>query len=167
MSNEIQAISQGNYILHNIDAKKLYVQEPLFTANSGDAVYVGWRPDETVLFEGNSTTDFTLSESPTAFEYLRLEYGAYSSGDNNVNVITTTVPAGIPNYGISYLFKSNPNSSATSDVYKSYAYYSGCSSTAWSKVYGTISQSPFTGISNNKGWTHMYKVVGINRKENA
>lgn len=34
--SEIQSISQSNYILHNIDAKKLYVQEPLFTANSGD-----------------------------------------------------------------------------------------------------------------------------------
>ena len=45
MSEPIQSISQGNYILHNIDAKKLYVQEPLFTANSGDALYVGWRPD--------------------------------------------------------------------------------------------------------------------------
>lgn len=69
--SEIQSIAQNNYILHNIDAKKLYVQEPLFTANSGDAVYVGWRPDETVLFEttavnGSGTCD--LSEPYTNFE---------------------------------------------------------------------------------------------------
>ena len=55
MSEPIQSIAQNNYILHNIDAKKLYVQEPLFTANSGDAVYVGWRPDETVLWSGSSS----------------------------------------------------------------------------------------------------------------
>ena len=73
MSNEIQSISQSNYILHNIDAKKLYVQEPLFTANSGDAVYVGWRPDETVLWSGSaSMASFTanLSEPLSSFNEM-------------------------------------------------------------------------------------------------
>lgn len=75
MSNEIQSISQSNYVLHNIDAKKLYVQEPLFTANSGDAVYVGWRPDETVLYSGayNSTvSSISLSEPTTNFETIKV-----------------------------------------------------------------------------------------------
>lgn len=84
MANEIESISQGNYILHNIDAKKLYVQEPLFTANSGDAVYVGWRPDETVLFENwdnsvqqlisGATRTFNLTENVSAFEQIRLTF---------------------------------------------------------------------------------------------
>ena len=73
MSEPIQSIAQNNYILHNIDAKKLYVQEPLFTANSGDAVYVGWRPDETVLWEGNAST-FSLSEAATGFDNLQITY---------------------------------------------------------------------------------------------
>lgn len=83
--SEIQSISQSNYILHNIDAKKLYVQEPLFTANSGDAVYVGWRPDETVLWEtpspsdppyvtGGQTSAISLSDSYTNYNTLRLVY---------------------------------------------------------------------------------------------
>jgi hypothetical protein len=73
MSEPIQSIAQNNYILHNIDAKKLYVQEPLFTANSGDAVYVGWRPDETVLYSGTvGTSAVTLSESFKNFESIKL-----------------------------------------------------------------------------------------------
>ena len=75
MSDSIQSISQGNYILHNIDAKKLYVQEPLFTANSGDAVYVGWRPDETVLYSGaynGTTTSYALNDNITNFEKIKV-----------------------------------------------------------------------------------------------
>ena len=80
MSDPIQSISQSNYVLHNIDAKKLYVQEPLFTANSGDAVYVGWRPDETVLFLHSSVpmsptgTVYQMSEPITHFERIKVEY---------------------------------------------------------------------------------------------
>ena len=73
--SEIQSIATNNYILHNIDAKKLYVQEPLFTANSGDAVYVGWRPDETVLYSGaydNSVTSVSLSEPTTNFNTIKV-----------------------------------------------------------------------------------------------
>ena len=73
--SDIQSISQNNYILHNIDAKKLYVQEPLFTANSGDAVYVGWRPDETVLWSGTGTNPVyvsgTFNENPWNFSSLK------------------------------------------------------------------------------------------------
>lgn len=74
MSEPIQSIAQNNYILHNIDAKKLYVQEPLFTANSGDAVYVGWRPDETVLWSGAATASASLSEPITGFERVKISF---------------------------------------------------------------------------------------------
>ena len=86
--SEIQSISQSNYILHNIDAKKLYVQEPLFTANSGDAVYVGWRPDETVLWSGSptaSTDTIALSENLTAFEKVDIYWKSYER-----HYVTTT-----------------------------------------------------------------------------
>ena len=117
MSEPIQSISQGNYILHNIDAKKLYVQEPLFTANSGDAVYVGWRPDETVLWSGSSALSanptITLLESYYNFEYVRIYVKGYPStqailageadaqNSYNDNVVTTwmTVPCGGANGG--------------------------------------------------------------------
>lgn len=74
--SEINAIATNNYILHNIDAKKLYVQEPLFTANSGDAVYVGWRPDETVLWSGTANAgEFTLNETYKNFEKIGITHG--------------------------------------------------------------------------------------------
>jgi hypothetical protein len=81
MSEPIQAIATNNFILHNIDAKKLYVQEPLFTANSGDAVYVGWRPDETVLWEGTckANSSVNLSESYKNFEKIKI-YGYHPVG---------------------------------------------------------------------------------------
>lgn len=88
MSNEIQSISQSNYVLHNIDAKKLYVQEPLFTANSGDAVYVGWRPDETVLFSGSNAWGYgtiPLSESLKNFQRIKVLATRAYSADNNTD----------------------------------------------------------------------------------
>lgn len=120
--------------------------------------------DETVLYSGNSTDEVELSEDPTNFNYLRIDYGAKNQGAN-ANVLSINVPAGITNYGFSHLFKSQPNSTVTSDVYKSYSYYSGCNTTTWVKVYGTISQTPFTNITSNKGWTYIYKIVGIGRKQ--
>ena len=83
MSEPIQSIAQNNYILHNIDAKKLYVQEPLFTANSGDAVYVGWRPDETVLYSGQATGNLTLSDNPLNYERLLVTFNA-STGNTDM-----------------------------------------------------------------------------------
>ena len=114
MSEPIQSISQNNFILHNIDAKKLYVQEPLFTANSGDAVYVGWRPDETVLWtnsnpgqiSANVTLTGNFSENCSNFEKLRFickaSYdtgetisGAVQSQDFYVNTTDNTSVVGI------------------------------------------------------------------------
>ena len=89
MSEPIQSIAQNNYILHNIDAKKLYVQEPLFTANSGDAVYVGWRPDETVLWSGNnfvqSGTTAYLSDNIQNYKELKVCYNPIYTKGYEVN----------------------------------------------------------------------------------
>ena len=100
MSEPIQSIAQNNYILHNIDAKKLYVQEPLFTANSGDAVYVGWRPDETVLWSGSSSTSaFNITLNETGEGKLEIkelldaddyEVNATYNGDSNYNSTVAT-----------------------------------------------------------------------------
>lgn len=119
--------------------------------------------DETVLYSGYSKTGVELSEDPTNFNYLRIDYGAMPSGDN-ANVLSINVPAGITNYGFSHLFKSKPNSTSINDLYKSYSYYSGCNTTTWVKVCGAISQKPFTNVTNNTDWTYIYKIVGIGRK---
>ena len=108
MSDPIQSISQSNYILHNIDAKKLYVQEPLFTANSGDAVYVGWRPDETVLWSGSLETigsSATLSEPLTSFETIKFYYRDHNGNINGISELPTNYWPDFP--GINETFVNN------------------------------------------------------------
>lgn len=167
MSEQIQAISQGNYILHNIDAKKLYVQEPLFTANSGDAVYVGWRPDETVLWSG---TDFSvgngshlsatvqLSEPISAFNEIKI----ISSGnlDSETIVLDTSFRGG--NGAFTWVVPEGANSVWVGfrGVFTDQTHL---------KVYGGYSTSLASVFTANGWWNYknIYKVVGVNRKENA
>ena len=163
MSDPIQSISQSNYILHNIDAKKLYVQEPLFTANSGDAVYVGWRPDETVLYSAtNSTATFTTIEAPSNFEYLRVHYtrggnmGYVSLVEPNDNYIT---------YG-GLIYDVNEGSHLQE--------VAGCVSSTNGLNWVVAGQNRrwnngTTGVNGNTttGQHYITKIVGCNRKENA
>lgn len=169
--SEIQSIAQNNYILHNIDAKKLYVQEPLFTANSGDAVYVGWRPDETVLWSGNSgqvtasmLLTVPLSEPASAFEKIQIKcncsYGAgtviqtYSYNDSSENNIYPITLAG-----------GNAEGN-TLYIDKGYVKFSGSSA-----IFGGGSRfnfmSPTSGNLNTNRGPIPIEIRGINRKENA
>ena len=162
MSEPIQSIAQNNYILHNIDAKKLYVQEPLFTANSGDAVYVGWRPDETVLWSGYSTGSipvFDLSDDISAFGYIEFYavdddgWCGYTRVESDYCTTANRIPITIGHYGLggkNFITRGiyvHPTSNTRMDS-KSFGfdYVSNC-------------------VENDK--THMTKIIGINRKENA
>jgi len=105
--SEINAIATNNYILHNIDAKKLYVQEPLFTANSGDAVYVGWRPDETVLYSAPTTNGVSagqLTESKNNFSTLRYDVGYSGGRNNNEGSVLIDIPASYTGNWLNYSF---------------------------------------------------------------
>lgn len=159
MSEPIQAIANNNYILHNIDAKKLYVQEPLFTANSGDAVYVGWKPDETVLYDGNLTGNGAtaqLSEPIQNFERIKV-YGHTDDGLNSTWFTefypdennTMDVGAAANNAGWGKWF------SFTITTEGLYTNVTGKVMTFDSNVWGNLT---------NWGTT---RVIGINRKENA
>lgn len=176
MSDSIQSISQGNYILHNIDAKKLYVQEPLFTANSGDAVYVGWRPDETVLWSGttasNSNNNFggswNINESLSSFESVDIyhweKYACPDSARNCFNI------SRVPIMDNSFFLQIGP-----------YPENTGTANWFNMKVYGEDKQVRISGgfnafqnqnillfnSTNMWGRGQVYKIVGINRKENA
>ena len=163
MSEPIQSIAQNNYILHNIDAKKLYVQEPLFTANSGDAVYVGWRPDETVLWSGASTnTAFNLSEPITNFEYIMLTNNVLPAPAVTVKV----EPSHSAKFGYARSWMSDDNTCH-------YRFYSVTSTDGKNFVnrytrgidYTTAMAESHGGGSN---W-HLENtmIIGINRKENA
>ena len=164
MSEPIQSISQGNYILHNYDTKKLYVQEPLFTANSGDAVYVGWRPDETVLWSGADTSATqTLSENITAFEEIKV-YGKSHNGYPWISQVW--VNSGVV-YGVgSQLWWNAP------PEYDVSRYCLSCDKIipmkgswyTWANG-GTATTGDLTG--NAAQVSYICKVVGCNRKENA
>ena len=172
MSEPIQSIAQNNYILHNIDAKKLYVQEPLFTANSGDAVYVGWRPDETVLYSGNSNiTTGALSEPATNFNYLRVSFAEKAAG--------AAYPGGqlVSDLDINECLAGNNISSACAglsyhelgtsvDLGLRIGIFYLTSPTTFSS-YHVEKQANSTAAAGNIGNMWVSKVIGINRKENA
>lgn len=157
MSEAIESISQGNYILHNIDAKKLYVQEPLFTANSGDAVYVGWRPDETVLYSGaynGTTTSYALNDNITNFEKIKV-YGMTNDGDMLFNEFYTDPQ---PRYFTFF--------GSWSGLQLKTRCYAISNNTAFNNFGGVEVNfgSTSTGTHQHIGIT---KVIGVNRKENA
>jgi hypothetical protein len=168
MSDPIQSISQSNYILHNIDAKKLYVQEPLFTANSGDAVYVGWRPDETVLFENSAghTGNFTATEPLSAFNEVAVYVSPDINSEGPSKVVIPMMGRNISNFKFGWIGTFNGwkniewqfvynNTAMTSFMPVSGAYF------------GKNTSNQITGGDWNANSMYMYKVVGINRKENA
>ena len=167
--SEIQSIAQNNYILHNIDAKKLYVQEPLFTANSGDAVYVGWRPDETVLWENNgsfSAKGLTagFSEPASSFERLVFVCGTDIQNYNCVQVEYHPGSACLnwtEFYSNTFRYWTTQLNLDENGMTAGAGYIVG-----WNYPNGTA-----FGKVGNTDWEHCYKgihkVIGINRKENA
>ena len=170
MSDSIQSISQGNYILHNIDAKKLYVQEPLFTANSGDAVYVGWRPDETVLWSGSMASAANLSEPMTAFDYVKVYYADDFTDTGRYHTVAQLDPnngshmwqpiggLGEANcwMGVTYMSANDDYTTISVPKVKLFNYGS------W-----TSTATSITKVTTGANVQVLYKVVGVNRKENA
>ena len=165
MANEIESISQGNYILHNIDAKKLYVQEPLFTANSGDAVYVGWRPDETVLWSGDAAvSNCTLTEPITNFNTVKfLLYGREDANRTRMwfecettNDTWNIQYADGTNYAYTQLVQLSSTNTTLSAIRYKELNYGAYNSTAVS-ITGATGTYPAI----------IKAVVGCNRKENA
>ena len=168
MSDEIQAIANNNFILHNIDAKKLYVQEPLFTANSGDAVYVGWRPDETVLWSGEtinwSAQTVNLSDNIYNYDRIRLEYYPWATQDS-IHCIEFVPKSVFPVFSFNDCFIDAWNYTSATQPYmtiNSLHYTSGTLTVDknWIKELTATNWS-----ERNDG--RLLKVVGINRKENA
>lgn len=189
MSNEIQSISQSNYILHNIDAKKLYVQEPLFTANSGDAVYVGWRPDETVLYSGSYThgTFPAITASGSIWDYDKVEITICPAAGGVRHPVTetwytddlalnkyigfTAATFNGTNLNVTYPHTVYYSISDDGTIFNPYyaGYYnvtmSGTSPGANKTV--TLSNGRFNTASNSTYELGITRVIGINRKENA
>lgn len=165
--SEIQSIAQNNYILHNIDAKKLYVQEPLFTANSGDAVYVGWN-NEATLFSNSagvagSNFPVTVSEPFSAFESVKFEWEMWNEGDYN-KALTEVIPKNNKFVLDSFYWNTQNNNL----FYFAYPFVLNDLSLSFSadgkyKNLGTTATTANAGRAAFK----LYGITGINRKENA
>ena len=169
--SDIQSISQGNYILHNIDAKKLYVQEPLFTANSGDAVYVGWRPDETVLWSGTLQTtadSASLNESWKNFNGLRFYCSPGNQPDQRAQIThdisTESINSGTTFFSYLPVFNIASNS-CTAEV----LYVTGSNNGNTIGFNGGVRSVNFgtatTGVTSYNAT--IKKIIGVNRKENV
>lgn len=159
MSDSIQSISQGNYILQGTVATSAGIVGDGSTQNP-------LRADETVLFETNyngRTTAFTLSEPLTAFEKVRFEITGYT----NVYAEDTHQTPSANNEEITTCFTyyckasdENPcqmamgtyssNDGLNYGVVRSKFLYMTNTATSW---YGNTTDGP-----------HIQKIIGINRK---
>lgn len=166
MSEPIQSIAQNNYILHNIDAKKLYVQEPLFTANSGDAVYVGWRPDETVLWSGELSygNSATLSESVKNFEKIRFKWTDWGSTQtiHFDEFASQSELASFYSMVGSWYGGSSPSANIT--LFKLNCHDNGSNVMSFDNAIFLATTATAVNLATQ---TRITEIVGVNRKENA
>ena len=163
MSEPIQSISQGNYLLSNMAAQKLYAQSPLTTGVSGTSAYIGIEPsaryNETVLWSGSAGTgtNLVLSENYTNFDRLRFEYRPWSTGETPSHQISE-VGTTYNNFTLGS-FWNNGNTYATF-IYT----YQGNGTNQLNFIRGAFNNGNQWSTAGN---INMFKVVGINRKENT
>ena len=168
MSNEIQSISQGNYILQGTVATSAGIVGDGTTQNP-------LRADETVLYSGAGTSgDFTLTEDPLNFNRIRVEY---NSTNETINASTHDMGVGEFNFDPSkttniiletvFIYTPSANNAITALNHGFAAYYN-TQTTAWNRKMGGWTNkwavgSPTT-ISADRHFVFVNKVVGINRK---
>lgn len=172
--SDIQTISQGNYILSNIAAADLYVQEPLYTGQSGSSAYIGWN-NETVLYEnysGRPTATgsyIDLSESPLNFDYVEVYLnGSTPSGNTNIANGYEKIPnqqlAALGSQEFVKAFVASVGNTGT--IYEMGCGYSGTSGTRWTKWYGYAKNVTSTAAElGNATHLNIWKVVGVGRKQ--
>ena len=158
MSENIQSISQGNYILQGTVATSAGIVGDGSTQNP-------IRADETVLFSGTPTSAATLSESMQNFDYLRLYFDLGANDRPNPvitcrysPVMTVSWAQGVANafQTIAYI---SANPTAMKVVHSRQVALGSFTSTAAANTTGTLDS---TNALNT-----ITKVVGVNRINNA
>lgn len=151
MSEPIQSISQGNYILAT---QQEVSHDNTLSGNGTSASPLGL--NETVLWEGdaspvNGTVSGTYSEPLTNFERIRITW----QNNDNGSFKHAEYPA---SQTLSYMSDISPNGQWWKGITVD------TNSTAFSniKCYELTLGSPATGTSVN--YFHLLKVVGVNRK---
>ena len=162
MSEPIQSISQGNYVLQGTVATSAGIVGDGSTHNP-------LRADETVLWDGNGTgagynTEISLSAPTSAFETVKF----YWAGENGstastylVNEFAITDTRSVPLCG---LWQRYPDGKFN---------FAGCTVSANSnltkyKIDHNYRYNILTSVidiaKDNNGFAYIHKVIGINRK---
>ena len=157
MSEPIQSISQGNYIL----ATQQEVSHDNTLSGNGTVdsplgVVPGY--NETVLWSGNCTgvSSVNLSEPLTNFEYGKVIYCPYTAN----NQVPYKIHEFVPDDSRLIISLSNFNTDFKLNIFKTR--FSASNTTFYS-----LSNAYFDGTwtsANHNNFLGMYKIIGINRK---
>lgn len=128
--------------------------------------------NETVLYSSMSGTNaaFTLSGEPTAYDFLRVSYGSpaipRTSGETsfpNLGAMNTIDLPTNRNFLVAYSnFIGSVTTASGNNMYRAAALCSGCSSTAWTRVFNSYGHMSADSAATTNRWNHIYTVVGVN-----
>ena len=153
MSEPIQSISQGNYVLQGTVATSAGIVGDGTTQNP-------LRADETVLYENasgtNGNTNITLSESISNFEYVQIDYSVWED-----EKATQILPVQSSQYYLNTVwFDGGSNFYHFCDVLT----ISGTAYTLIKAAFHNFNSTSVAVDGDAKKFFKTYKVVGINRK---
>lgn len=161
MSEQIQSISQGNYILKGTVATSAGIVGDGSTQNP-------LRADETVLYETTGdgrNSSFTLSEAATNFEFLRFQGIGWNNGPC---LVTIPAPSGTTNnISVTYLYYCANTDGNPLQI--DAARYSTTDAKTYNKIDSKFLYWSLNGVTtggNNTQNQTITKVVGINRIAN-
>lgn len=168
MSDEIQAISQGNYILQGTVATSAGIVGDGTTQNP-------LRADETVLWSGDKTGTgtITLSEGVNNFERLAVYIGSESVDITAPQKFESLVEFGVYNGSLTrFVLRYGGELSKSLVTAENSIYVWGGELVVYDTSYTTLNVgrtnrahlSSITTVIDHSPLTHIRKVVGINRK---
>ncbi len=165
MSEPIQSISNGNYILQGTVATSAGIVGDGTTQNP-------LRADETVLYDSSALigsdqqlgTTFNISEPVTNFERFKIYYTRFPWTDQcpsqQIQEFDSTVPV-----NVIVLHTIFATSTATNpNWYDCAETITDISGTTWKLNSCTQRQLPNGNLDHSRAYLKPYKVVGINRK---
>ena len=166
--SEIRSIAEGTFVIGDTNGLTFEAGTGISVSQPSEGT-VRIANDETVLWSGTpSTSDITLSEAATNFEFIRV-FGKwhYNATEDSGRGIDITDEELIPTSAISFtLFGIGLESlTSTNSVYMTAVDYRIDGSTL-SRRAGIRMKYNGTNPSNTDT-IEAYKVIGINRKENA
>lgn len=126
---------------------------------------------EDVIFSAESGVNgnFTLSASPTSYDYIRVCYGSPKLVGPNLGnfgpMCTITLPTSMSYANMYGMFFGGVSASALATPYRTVASYSATNTTAWKQVFNRYGPASTYSAVTNAAWTKVYTVIGIKSGE--